>query len=357
MTRDPDAVVQATVMRYRRELDRYRKFAQHVGESLLRALPQRGVPATVQWRAKQPESLRGKLYRRQELLSKDGEQILPGIGDLAAVRICTYRHADRSRALDTIDELFTVAPGSVDHKDSLREQRTDHSRWYRATHLQIAIRPENMVPELENLSDDSCEVQISSLLEHSWNEIEHDIGYKPAVKPPPKVRELLNDLGRWREKGDRIIDQLMREDLEFRASLDEKSIVDYHDFVADATARLREPTGELLLDPDDSALADLHRALVEAGLTKSREVWRDARPEHYTMAEPVIRMINRQVERDNEICDLRTLGALLLVSKYPADRLLLAILPAVAESLLAIENGRYATIASAYLSLGGQPGS
>ncbi len=356
MTHDPDAVVETTVMRYRRELDRYRKFAQHVGETMMRALPQAGVPATVQWRAKRPESLRGKLYRNQKLvLSTDREQILPSIGDLAAVRICTYRHADRPRALETIDRLFTVVPGSVDDKDESRERRSDHSRWYRATHLQIGIRPENMVPELENLSDDTCEVQISSLLEHSWNEIEHDIGYKPVVKPPVNVRELLNDLGRWRQNGDRIIDQLMRADREFRASLDERSIVDYEDFVADGSARLREPTGALRLDAGEDALGHLHRSLIKAGLTRSGQVWCNARPERYVVAEPLIRMINRQLERDNETRDLGALGALLLVSGSPADRLLLVLLSAVADDLVAIQDDHYSVIAAAYLALDSDP--
>ncbi|MGA8115183.1 MAG: hypothetical protein WCA46_16085 [Actinocatenispora sp.] len=353
-TNDPDAVVEATVMRYRRELDRYRKFAQHVGETLLRALPQRGVPSTVQWRAKQPESLRGKLQRNQELiLSTDRENILANVRDLAAVRVCTYRHADRLRALEALDELFGIVPGSVDNKDSTRVLRTDHSRWYRATHLQIGIRPENMVPELENLSDDTCEVQISSLLEHSWNEIEHDIGYKPVVKPPPNVRELLNALGRWRQAGDRIIDQLMRADSEFRASLDDLSIMDYEDFVADASARLRDPTGALRLDDDEDALVALHQVLVKAGLTRSGQVWHGARPERYVVAEPMVRMLNDQLARDAG--GRAPAAAPLLVSTSPADRLLVVILSAVAPRLATLQDGHYSVLAAAYLALESGP--
>src|SRR6266568_3946204 len=112
---DTTAIVDTAVVRYRRELDRYRKFALHVGETLQVALRGRGILATVQWRAKHPESLRGKLYRSPGLMTfASAEQALASVQDFAAVRICTYRHVDRTRTLDVVDELFAIVPGSVD---------------------------------------------------------------------------------------------------------------------------------------------------------------------------------------------------------------------------------------------------
>jgi ppGpp synthetase/RelA/SpoT-type nucleotidyltranferase len=352
METDTTAMVDTVVKRYRRELDRYRKFALHVGETLQVALRGQGILATVQWRAKHPESLRGKLYRSRSLRAfASADEALASVHDMAAVRICTYRHADRSRALAVVDELFAVVPGSVDDKDGERSQRTDYSQWYRATHLQLGIRPERVTPELENLVGDTCEIQVSSLLQHSWNEVEHDIGYKPTVKPPPNVTELLDKLGRWRETGDQIIDDLMRADAEFRQSLAQRSIVEYADFFTDASARLREPNGRLRLDSGDEAIVALHQALIRAGATQAGHLWDRAHPEWYVVPEPTIRAVNARLAQDNETQDLLSFGALLLVSEAPADRLLVALLPAVADRLATLQDGHYAAIAMAYLAI------
>lgn len=349
MRSDVATIVDSAVTRYRRELDRYRKFALHVGETLQVSMRTRGILATVQWRAKHPESLRGKLCRSSRLGTfRTADDALESVLDLAAVRVCTYRHTDRARALDVAGELFAVAPGSIDVKDDSRRQRSDYSKWYRATHMQLGIRTERVTPELENLVGDTCEVQISSPLQHSWNEVEHDIGYKPSADPSSEVTGLLDKLGQWCQEGDELIDKLMHAHERFSQSIQQRSITEYSDFFADAEARLRQHSR---LDAADEELIALHEAIVRSGLTLSGHLWDQARPELYVLAESLITPINERLLRNEETRDLLSFGSLILVAQSPSDRLFVALLPAIAERLANLADQRHAIVARAYLDL------
>ncbi len=57
--------IQAAVVRFEREFDRYDKLAEVVYEKCLRIVEETGVRATVQRRTKTPPSLRKKLLRIQ----------------------------------------------------------------------------------------------------------------------------------------------------------------------------------------------------------------------------------------------------------------------------------------------------
>lgn len=339
------AIVNEAVGQYVRLLPHYRRIAEVVGETLQRELARRGILSTVHWRAKDPASLRRKLHRRDHRTSLDTpHSARRSVSDLAAARICTYGNADRERALAVVCELFMVDAASVTVKDDERTSRSDTSRWYRATHLHLRLRPDQLDEATSVPGDDICELQICSLLEYAYNEIEHDVAYKPAGKPPAAVVELLNRLGAWREAGDRMVDQLLRAHHEFRSFLGEKSIRDLHEFAAGVTERLG-------IDVGDGELRQLHEALLAIGIEHAADVWRDVWLDDFYTVDTLMGQLSDTLRRGHA-----TLGTLDLDDLVPdvdatGDRLLALLLPRLAPRLAVCAPPRIATISKAFLRL------
>lgn len=236
-----DNLIKEAGERYMREQDRYAKLAQFVADACRREVIDANViRATVQWRAKDRKRFEGKLQKW--LLDPEKAERVARIitvddvfkeagGDLAGVRITTYVETDRDKVVDVINKIFDGpgGPVDVDKKDEAAQRR---GSLYRATHCQVELKPEDLVGTYVNLKGLSCEVQVCSLLAHVWNEIEHDLGYKPLTGELSKVEiDLLNVLGRETQAGDIIIASLLAEK-EKRLAQKKGPFVDEYDFVA-----------------------------------------------------------------------------------------------------------------------------
>lgn len=336
------AIVNEAVEQYVSLLPHYRRIAEAVGEALQRELARQGILSTVHWRAKDPASLRRKLHRRDHRTSLNNPQSArQSVSDLAAARICTYGDADRERALAVVCELFTVDAASVTVKDDERTSRSDTSRWYRATHLHLRLHPDQLDDGPATPGDDTCELQICSLLENAYNEIEHDLAYKPAAKPPEAVVELLNRLGAWREAGDRMVDQLLRAHHEFRSSLDEKSMRDLHEFAAELTKRLD-------IDVGDDELRQLHEALLAVGIEHAGDLWHEVWLDDFYTVDALMVELSDVLRRGHTTLDL---DGLLPDVDAPGDRLLAVLLPRLAPRLVVCAPARIAAISEAFLQL------
>ena len=257
-----DLIAQAKE-RYCREKDRYIKLARLVAEICQKQVIQENViRAATQWRAKDPKRFEDKLKKWLADPSKAAR--LAGInslddvfveagGDLAGARITTYVETDRNSVVEAIQALFSGPGGQVlvDKKDVTALQR---GSLYRATHCQVTIRDEELSGDNDNLKDQSCEIQVCSLLAHVWNEIEHDLGYKPLAGELSSLeKDLLRVLGKETEAGDLVIANLL-EAKERRLNERGGIFIDEYDFVAKmrasfpSAARLGTNAGQLYQD-------------------------------------------------------------------------------------------------------------
>jgi ppGpp synthetase/RelA/SpoT-type nucleotidyltranferase len=226
-----DATIEAAVNRYRRETDRYAKLVELVASACREIVRDNAIPATVQSRVKDPERLRSKLRRyREDYESVD--DIFTRLKDFAGVRIATYVESDRERVAAEVVKRFE-SPGGRDVVPVVKDSDLT-GYFYRATHCQVALLAEDLGPGYENLRGDSCEIQICSLLAHVWNEIEHDMGYKP-VSGDLSVgeRRTLDALGNLTRAGDTTIVTLL-EATDARLAANEGEFKDTWDFVARA---------------------------------------------------------------------------------------------------------------------------
>jgi ppGpp synthetase/RelA/SpoT-type nucleotidyltranferase len=229
-----NAVIEEAFQRYRREYDCYEKLARLVANKCEREIIRANtIRAAVTFRAKGPHKLLGKLqikYRAEPLLNT-ADDALRRVTDLAGVRISTYLEGDRARVVEEIVKLFDGpggAPVEVDVKDA-------PGKFYRATHCQVGIKRDDLTEENDNVEGLLCEIQVCSLLAHVWNELEHDLVYKPMTgKLSTREKESLELLGGNMASGDLIIKQLFdaNED-RIKQSQDESSTFsDVYDFVA-----------------------------------------------------------------------------------------------------------------------------
>lgn len=168
------------------------------------------------------------------------DEIFSAIGDLAGVRIAAYQHEDCEKLVQQLETVFRGPDGdlSIDNKD---RNEQDRRNFYRAIHAQVCLSEEDLIGTYDNVADISCEVQICTMIAHVWNEVEHDIGYKPEIGGPSgDETKLLEMLGHTIRQGDQQISMLLTaharrvnqkaEPTEFDAA--RRPFRDVHDFVS-----------------------------------------------------------------------------------------------------------------------------
>lgn len=147
----------------------YERYCQSVVNMLANLLEDRGFKYQLQWRLKSPESLLRKAQRKQP--AGRPPLALGDIDDVAGVRVILYIDGDRRRL---VRELRAEFSGTV----RLLHKRKQSG--YEATHLIVALGEKRLcLSEYKKFAGLKCEIQVTSILNHAWSEIEHDIFYKP----------------------------------------------------------------------------------------------------------------------------------------------------------------------------------
>lgn len=206
-------LISPAVDRYRRERDRYVKLADRVSEICRNDIcDQNAIRAQVTFRVKSTKSFEGKLRRfstRADRNYNDVDEIFAAISDLAGVRIAAYQYEDCEKLVEHLKQVFRGPNGEllIDKKD---RHLQDRSNFYRAIHAQVCLHEDELIGIYDNVADISCEVQICSMIAHVWNEIEHDIGYKPELGgPSDDEKKLIEMLGHTVRQGDQQISMLL----------------------------------------------------------------------------------------------------------------------------------------------------
>ncbi|WP_338846062.1 hypothetical protein V8J88_20225 [Massilia sp. W12] len=136
---------------------------------------------SVTWRCKQRDSLARKIANPDK-----SYQQLHDITDLAAVRIITYFDDEVDAIAQLIAREFAIdAENSTDKRQLLEMDRFG----YQSMHFIAAFsRERSELLEYKRFAGLRMEIQIRSILQHAWAEIEHDLGYKSASGIPREIR-------------------------------------------------------------------------------------------------------------------------------------------------------------------------
>ncbi len=145
----------------------YENFAEQI-LNILKAIIKEEYPhikiASYSKRAKDIESLRKKL--RKDKYNENSE-----ITDLAGVRVIAYSKKDIPLIAGIIENSFDIdTQNSVDKTRSLGNNKVG----YRGDHYVVSFSEDRaQMPENKRFKGLKCEIQVTSLIAHTWSEITH----------------------------------------------------------------------------------------------------------------------------------------------------------------------------------------
>ena len=150
---------------------------------------------TVSGRVKEKDKLAEKLSKPEKNYSN-----LREITDVVGIRIITHFEDEIYKIGDLITKEFTVDPAnSVDKGKMLDPDRFG----YLSLHYICSLSDHRLkLREYMRFRDIAFEIQIRSILQHAWAEIEHDLGYKSGTGVPDPIRRRFSRLAGLLEVAD-----------------------------------------------------------------------------------------------------------------------------------------------------------
>lgn len=163
---------------------------------------------SVEMRLKSRQSLAHKLARPDRDYGDLWE-----VTDLVGLRVITYFEDAVDRVAEVIERRLPV---DLSHSIDKRRRREPGAFGYRSLHYVCRLGEGGrgasesdsgvLLPERAR-----CEVQVRTVLEHAWAEIEHDLGYKAPAAVPEPVRRRLDRLAGLLELADQEFVAIRRE--------------------------------------------------------------------------------------------------------------------------------------------------
>lgn len=159
----------------------YERFSKEIEEIIIKILKAQKIPyQSVSHRVKEKESYLNKC--RNEKYTNPIEQIM----DVSGIRIIAYTNQDVSDICKILRDEFLIDKGNSGNKaDMLATDKVG----YLSVHYILQLSKKRLelaeYKEYENLK---CEVQVRTLLQHAWAEIEHDRNYKFAGVLPNEIK-------------------------------------------------------------------------------------------------------------------------------------------------------------------------
>lgn len=205
MTRKPSLIEQ-----FDAKCGLYGDFCDRLKILLVQLLREKQLPVhSISNRLKDRES-----YIRKIAKKDTAYQDIQDVTDVAGIRIVTY-FADQVDEVARIiqDEFALDADNSTDKRAALDPDRFG----YMSLHYVVSLaNTRAMLTEYRACLGLKAEIQIRSILQHAWAEIEHDLGYKTTQAIPRLIRRQFARLSGLLELAD-------SEFVNIRAKLDEYS--------------------------------------------------------------------------------------------------------------------------------------
>lgn len=195
---------------YRSLLPVYEKMAEVIPERLKEFFAEAGIiVAAVEHRVKAEGSVAGKLK-----LKGDKYRDIYDITDLVGIRVITFYTDDVDKVATVLERLF-----DIDWENSIDKRKVHDidSFGYLSLHYICRI-PESAYsdPEHPELNKIRFEVQMRTVLQHAWANMDHDTGYKSGVEIPKVYLRNLSRLAGMLELVDDEFSRIRRELNDYR---------------------------------------------------------------------------------------------------------------------------------------------
>lgn len=177
----------------------YKSFSEKIQELLVGFLDAQSLTVhSVSSRCKTPTSLE---IKAQKKIDKGSEYVdLKSVTDLAGVRVITHFASDVDDIAKIVECEFDVDfANSIDKRVAQEPDRFG----YASLHYVIRLSEDRLkLSEYSKFNDVKAEIQIRSILQHAWAEIEHDLGYKVSDEVPNDVKRKFSRLSGLLELAD-----------------------------------------------------------------------------------------------------------------------------------------------------------
>lgn len=201
---------QELLEQYRSLLPVYSEMAEIIPEKLKGFFDDAGlIVASVEHRVKTEGSLTGKLQLKGGKYSS-----IYDITDIIGIRVITFYIDDVDKVASVLERLFEIDwENSVDKR---KAHETD-SFGYLSLHYICRI-PESAYtdPEHPEINKIRFEVQMRTVLQHAWANMNHDTGYKSGVEIPKVYLRNLSRLAGMLELVDDEFSRIRRELADYR---------------------------------------------------------------------------------------------------------------------------------------------
>ncbi|VWB45936.1 GTP pyrophosphokinase YwaC [Burkholderia pseudomultivorans] len=195
---------------------------------------------------------KGSLERKIATKGVGRYKSLADVTDVCGVRVITYFEGDVSRVADLIRAEF-----DIDEKNSTdKYHASDPDRFgYRSVHFVVTHRASRRcLSEYRRYESCKAEIQIRSILQHAWAEIEHDLGYKASEDVPAPVRRRFSRLSGLLELADEEFMTIRKEIDAYEQALASRMSKDLSDVAIDAASYVAFVNGDSLVKSIDDAI-------------------------------------------------------------------------------------------------------
>jgi putative GTP pyrophosphokinase len=193
----------AAVSEYLKVQSFYGDLAGVIARILEECLNKRQIKVlSVQHRAKKPTGVEAKAAIPSEADPNTPKypEPLKQITDLAGVRIIAYFPGTLADIDHLLDDEFDIVERFNKGEELIEEERFE----YQSIHYLVRIKPDRArLAEYGRFADAVAEVQVRTILQHAWAEIEHDIQYKSSTAIPTEIRRRFMALAGMLEIADR----------------------------------------------------------------------------------------------------------------------------------------------------------
>ena len=168
---------------------------------------------SVSSRTKDTDNLYEKIKRKGDKYNK-----LSDITDLSGIRIICYLSDQVDKVADIIEKNFIILNElSIDKRKTLDPDKFG----YLSLHFVVKLSEDrSKLLEYKRFKDFYCEIQIRSILQHAWAEIEHDLGYKSTIEIPRDVQRRFYRLAGLLELADDEFNRIKSEVEQYSAEID-----------------------------------------------------------------------------------------------------------------------------------------
>jgi len=192
---------------------KYKELEQKAAEIIDRIIADNNFfVMTVSHRTKESDSLKGKLQRKSGKYNS-----LVDITDLVGIRVICYFNDTVDKIARQLGNYFTIDWGnSIDKRAALQDTQFG----YMSLHY-ICYLPDNGEYD-KSICGIPFEIQMRTVLQHTWAEIEHDLGYKSDFGVPRQIRRMFSQVAGLLEVADRQFVEIRDHSEQYTLSIREK---------------------------------------------------------------------------------------------------------------------------------------